>query len=88
MILKILELISFGGMTFTEMARKLEIWDSELRGRLEAMEHAGFLEASQGGEHNTCQSCYGSKCSVCEPDRGSKNVAYRLTEKGVRCLND
>jgi len=84
MIKDILKLMSLGGITLPEMARRLGAGLDDLKNRLEMMERMGYVEALHEVGRSECPSCHTSKCLA--GDCHSESAIYHLTKKGLRCL--
>ncbi len=82
MIDEVLTVISRGASTPAELARELGIDTRRLKGRLEMLEHMGYIARCEEGED-------GGGCALCPGkvscgDGTVAESAYRLTEKGKR----
>ena len=74
---KILSIISKEGIVNPQsISEKLGLGISTLRALIESMVHRGYLEEVK------CES----NCSICPIRCNSKIKMYRLTEKGMRCI--
>ena len=77
-------------LTFKDIAKKLNISQTELINRLELMEHMGYIKRISEhtlNDEKACSLC--SEAKTCSDDQSKdlSNISYQITKKGKRVGN-
>ncbi|MCK5774368.1 MAG: winged helix-turn-helix transcriptional regulator [Thermoplasmata archaeon] len=89
MLRSILEIMSRGGRSFSELALSLDISTRELRNRLQTLENMGYIEKMHGDEDGrACTLCSSaSRCGGCPSNFDFPN-SYGVTRKGMKLISE
>ena len=89
MLKDILEIMSRGDRSFSELALSLDISTRELRNRLQTLENMGYVERLPGiGGEKACTFCpTASGCESCGSNIQFPDT-YRITSKGKKLISD
>ena len=89
MLKDILEIMSRGDRSFSELALSLDISTRELRNRIQTLENMGYIEKLPGiGGEKACTFCpTASGCESCGSNIQFPDT-YRITSKGKKLISD
>jgi Mn-dependent DtxR family transcriptional regulator len=90
MIKEILKLLSRGNITFNDLAIELSISQSELKNRLDLLEHMGYIEIICKENPTLESGClFCSEANECAKNTKSDyfETIYKLTKKGRKVGN-